>query len=304
MVTALLLALAPSAASDVPRILNTPHFSIVYAAEDESDARLVAGYAEKSLSRIENELEYEPVRGFRRVKVLVYSSRRDFVSETGVDRKKLIVGRAWSGSEEVEIDASGAFAMVERVVAHEVAHIVIARILGRNVHALPLWANEGIARTLSGESGKGDDERVGEALSMGRFIPLREIAQTFPLDEDRSELAYAEGGSFISYVRDDHGRRSLASLLKETSATGGFDEAVMETTGLPLGRLERRWRAAVSEDYAGGWLGRNVGMIVGVGMALLCVAAYAAVRARMRRHAIEWAEDDYDDGLDYGPPPE
>ena len=296
------LACAPVKSSTI----TTRHFYVMFSPGDEYDARMVAQYAEDSLAGISGELGYTPSPEAPRTPMRIFATRPDFTSGTGIDKSKMVVGRAWSGTEKIEIDASGAYARVEQVVAHEVTHIVIARLLGPRTLALPLWANEGIAKNESGAWRVGDDEAVGGAISEGKFIPLSEIKTRFPSDSDQAALAYAEGTSVMHYLRQRYGAGVFKALLARTAATGDFDKAVTDATGSALRGLESAWKRSVASVYSGGWLQRNLPSVLGIAMALLCVAAYAAIRRKLKQRDKQWEEEHYDDdgGLDWGPPPE
>jgi len=290
-------------------VITTPSFTIVYAKNDEADARTVAGYAEDSLSRVSHDLGSSGAISEQRVPIHVFSSRGDFLNETGTDRKTFVVGRAWSAghTQRIEIDASGTYSRLETIVAHEVTHVIVARILGSQVTRLPLWANEGIARMESGEGGQADAEAVGDAISTGKFIPLAQIEDSFPKSNAPASLAYSEGSSFMEFIRQKGGPGCLKKLLNRVARTGDFDQASSELTGLSFDRLEGAWRKSVSKSYLSGWLLRNWPAVVGLVMALLCIAAYKAVQRKRKWNEARWLiEDSYYDAepLDYGDPPD
>ncbi|MDO8683728.1 MAG: peptidase MA family metallohydrolase [Armatimonadota bacterium] len=300
----LILALTLSANAAKKSAITTKNFSIVYSPANKSDAQLVVDYAEKALDRVSKDLGYEAPTGLSRIPIRVYSSRPDFVSGTGIDKDRLVVGRAWSGTEQIEIDASGTYAWVEQVTAHEITHVVIARILGIRASKLPLWANEGIARNESNEASSEDNDLVGDAISKGDYIPLSQIAKRFPSDDEQVSLAYAEATSFMRYLKTKHGMGTYKRLLSETAVSGNFDKAVERVTGSTLSALEKAWRKSVSKGFSASWLGRNLPTVVGALMAILCVLAYKAIKLRQRWNSAKWLIEDSDDGLDYGPPPE
>jgi hypothetical protein len=287
--------------------IDTPNFRIVYDKGNEDDARAVAGYAENWLSKSSFDLGSSGSAGERRVVVHVFGSRPDFVKETGSDRKTFVVGRAWSAghSHRIEIDASGTFSRIETVVAHEVTHVVIARILGDKITSLPLWANEGIARIESGESGPEDAEAIGEAISIDHFIPLDQIDEKFPKENERAGLAYAEGTSFMEFIRTKIGQDGLKKLLTRVSQTGDFDGAVIELAGRPFSQLQAAWIQSVTKSYSTNWIYRTLWAFTGIAMALLCLAAYKAVQRKRRWNHAKWLiEESYYDAepLDYGDP--
>lgn len=301
---ALTLLLLASAAVASPPPIRTPHFVVSYSQGDEADAKRVAQYAEFAFERVSRDLGFAPAPYDRSIPITVYTTRPEFEAGGGVDRRRTVVGRAWSGTDRIDIDASGAYAVAELVTAHEVTHIITARLLGQNARALPLWANEGIARSESGEANVSDDEIVGQAIADGDYIPFGNIESEFPTDSRGAGIAYAESTSFIRYIVGLRGKDALRRILGRVADGEDFDHAVIDVIGRSVGGMEKDWKRSVAKTYAGNWLFRNSATVIGIAMVLLCLAAYAAVKRKQRRHSIEWAEDEYDDGLDYGPPPE
>ncbi|MDO8587276.1 MAG: peptidase MA family metallohydrolase [Armatimonadota bacterium] len=308
LVLAVSLLLAALSAPGTAAVLVTDSFRILFSGKDRTDARLVAGYAEEALDRVSREIGPEAAVEWKRVPIHVFSSRPEFLTGTRTDRKTFVVGRAWSAGavQKIEIDASGTYSRIETVVAHEVTHVIVYRLLGPRVASLPLWANEGIARVESKEFGKADTDAVGEALSGGTFIPLEELRRKFPEDNERASLAYSEGASFMDYIRRKGGPGSLRKLLLGIARTDDFEKAVRDVTGKPLKSLEKDWRRSVSKSYLSDWLPRNLPFTIGLAMAVLCIAAYLAIRRRQRWNAAKWMiEESYEDKeLDYGDPPE
>lgn len=287
--------------------IDTPSFKIVYDKNNEDDARAVARYAEDWLGKATRDLGGPGAPDEQPVLVHVFGSRPDFVKETGSDRKTFVVGRAWSAghSHRIEIDASGTFSRIETIAAHEVTHVVVARILGEKVTSLPLWANEGIARIESGESGPADAEAIGEAISTNHFIPLDQIDEEFPKENERAGLAYAEGTSFMEFIRAKIGQDGLKKLLNRVSQTGDFEGAVIELAGTPFDQLQAEWIKSVTKSYSTNWIYRTLWAFTGIAMALLCLVAYKAVQRKRRWNHAKWLiEESYYDAepLDYGDP--
>ena len=73
------------------------------------------------------------------------------------------MGTANPGDESISVDASGVFKRPQEVLAHEITHAVIFRILGPTAPTLPLWFNEGLAQYESEDSDEDDNlsRRIG-----------------------------------------------------------------------------------------------------------------------------------------------
>lgn len=271
-------------------LIETDHFRIHYSKGDYFAADRVSRAAEESLKRISANLGYTGTHA--RTQVFVYPTHRDFVKATGTERGKFVLGRAHSGSEHIDIDSQELFAKVETVTAHEVAHIVVFRLLGPHAD-IPLWMHEGIAKTESHDWDDTDTHLMADAVSHGKLMRLEEISRTFP--ESREGLAYAQSASFLRYLLDTYGRGRLPLLLEETRRTGSFERAVELVMGRELPDLERDWVAYLERKYAPYMWVRMISTgMIGL-LPILVLLAYLvrrrAKRERMERYAQEeWEE--------------
>lgn len=267
-------------------LIETEHFRIHYSQGDYFAADRVSRAAEESLKSISAGLEYKGAHP--RIEVFVYPTHRDFVKATGTERGKFVLGRAHSGSEHIDIDSQELFAKVETVTAHEVAHIVVFRLLGPHAD-MPLWMHEGIAKTESHDWDDTDTHLLAEAISHGKLMRLKEISHTFP--ESREGLAYAQSASFLKYLIDTYGRAKLPLLLEETRRTGSFERAVPIVMGKELADLEEEWVAYLERKYAPYMWVRMISTgMIGL-LPILVLLAYLvrrrAKRERMERYAQE-----------------
>ena len=200
----------------------------------------------------------------------------------------------------ISVDASGAFVSTRRVLAHEITHAVMFRILGQYATRLPLWAHEGTAKYESEKYTDTDKALIGEAAANGTLIPLRDLQERFP--KDRSGLAYAESASAIRFLLETYGEDSLGKLFEELAQTGSFESAMIGATGMNPDEFADAWLENVAEHYR---MVRLVKIAAGIGggvMSLLVVIAFFVRRrqktkAAQRWEAEEWKTDDFEEAL-------
>jgi hypothetical protein len=128
---------------------------------------------------------------------------------------------------------------VEEVLRHEYAHLVLASAL--QGHEAPRWLDEGFTMLQS----RGWSISWTYILSRGvlsrALIPLAELADGFPLDQQQAQLAYAQSFSFVSYIKNEYGAEALARLIKGIALGLDTETALRVATGLGLRSLERGW---------------------------------------------------------------
>ncbi len=213
-----LLFAVPVSATVLTATMKAPHFDVRYDPQSPILAQTTVDTAEDELVRISKALGYR-IEPDRPIPLWIYRRHQSFVEEGGLDND-LTVGTARSGDERVSIDASGAFVTMKQVLAHELTHAVIFRILGDHARELPLWANEGLAKYESEEYPGSDNNLLANAASDGTLIPLAYLKTTFP--RDRSDLAYAESASAVTIPRQAPRPRRSTSAPRRVGQDGFF----------------------------------------------------------------------------------
>lgn len=133
------------------------------------------------------------------------------------------------------------------VFRHELAHVALHDAL--NGQTVPRWFNEGFAVFASGESSFTRMKTLSMATVGGSLIPLRELERTFPDDETKAQVAYAEAVDVLRFLvrrEDAHRFRTLVSELREGKT---LDQAVLDAYAVDLATLELEWRDDASRRY-------------------------------------------------------
>jgi len=133
------------------------------------------------------------------------------------------------------------------VFRHELAHVALHDAL--NGQSVPRWFNEGFAVFASGESSFTRMKTLSMATVGGSLIPLRDLERTFPDDETKAQVAYAEAVDVLRFLvrrEDAHRFRALVSELREGK---NLDQAVLDAYAVDLATLELEWRDDASRRY-------------------------------------------------------
>ena len=289
-----MLLAVPVSATVLTATMNTPYFAVRYDPADKILANTTVETAQDELTRISKALGYR-VEPDRPIPLRIYRTHYSFIQEGGID-DKFTVGTARSGDERISVDASGAFVTMKQVIAHEITHAVIFRILGDRSRELPLWANEGIAKYESEEYPDADNNLLANAASDGSLIALSDLKKTFP--KDKGSLAYAESASAIRYLVKRRGSAAPRALLAELAATGSFDKAFTKAAGQSEYAFVAAWNRNISKQFAVLRAWHIAAAFGGAGMAILVVIAFIIRRRRMAHAAREWDWEEFEDSME------
>jgi len=289
-----LILASPAFATELTAVMKTPHFTVHYDPADHFLAESTASASQEELTRISKDLGYA-IEPNRPIPLMVYRSHYAFIHEGGL-ADRFTVGTARTGDERISVDASGAFVTMKQVMAHEITHAVIFRILGPQTRALPLWVNEGLAKYESEIYTEVDDTIVADAAAHGTLIGLPDLTTEFP--SDRSDLAYAESASAMRYLVKRHGADAPKVMLGELAATGSFDKAIAKATRENERAFVADWTNSLARRFRLLRAWQIAGAFGGAIMAALAVVAFIIRRRRMAQAAREWEWEQFEDSME------
>jgi hypothetical protein len=237
-------AAAPEAA---PRVLSRTTYAQVLGHPDaQGVAGRVAAAVDEAVPRI------APLVGthdLRPVRAYVYQDRDRFRRATGLPRQSTIVGLATFPEEVIHIDGTGLLASIEKIVPHEVGHVMTARALGPALLALPRWTNEGIAEYVAGERAAQVDPVALRAIGRGAALDLSDLDPAIRSGGEDAGLAYAQSASLLNFLVAEHGEPVIADLLAALRDRGDFEPALRQSAGFSLPELESAWRGSLSRRW-------------------------------------------------------
>jgi hypothetical protein len=190
-----------------------------------------------------------PVPGV--IRVFVYPSEDDLRSALS------LAGYDWAGGQArpdlgvvlVGIPVGpGARGEMERLIPHELTHLLVYEASGRALGQVPPWLNEGLATLNERRPDSDRDTLLAEALAEDRLLPLEALCAPFPADEESARLAYAQSASVVRYLREEYGNQTVRELLAAYAEGLGCEEGVNRVLGLGLEGLDTAWRAQVTSQ--------------------------------------------------------
>ncbi|MCE5322162.1 hypothetical protein LLG46_02475 [bacterium] len=249
--------------------------------------------AQIALTRISRDLGYKPEK-HRPLVLNIYPTHQSFIKAGGLKDRAFTVGTA-SSRDIISVDASGVFASPTETINHEITHAIIFRLLGKNITALPLWANEGLAQYESEEFPDADNAIVANAAADGSLVPLSHFVDHFP--KDKSNLAYAESASAIRYLVKEHGKSAPKKMLAELAHGTSFDKAMLKAAGQRSGDFADSWEEHVNKRYYALKLTRIAIGTVPIVMAILAIIAFFVRRKQKIEAAKRWEQEEFDESM-------
>ena len=266
-----------------PRILVRSAYAVVGGMAHAQDvAYEVAAIIDECTPRI------APVVGaadLRPVPAAIYVDRKAFIAATGMPPRSRVVGLATFPAGVIHIDGTGLLASIEKVVPHEVGHVMVARALGPALPALPTWFNEGIAEYVAGETAAQVDPVWVRAVGQGSSLDVAELNAAIDERGEQAGLAYAESASIVNFLVAERGETVIADLMGSLARTRDFETSLQEVTGWRTSELESTWRKAVVRRWRWPLLFQSPVVVYGVMVLLFLIGLVRYLRERRRRRS-------------------
>jgi hypothetical protein len=175
------------------------------------------------------------------------------------------------------------------LLAHEVAHVLIARAAGGR--PLPRWFHEGMAMIAGLSWGFDDRSHLTLALLVDRPVSLAALDDRFAGGQAEVNRAYAIAGSFVHDLFDQYGQGVAARILQGVSRGLSFADAFRAATGSSLAMAESSFWDRQTFWYR--WVPLLTSSVT-LWMLVTLLALWAMKRRRERDVALRrvWAEED------------
>jgi len=131
---------------------------------------------------------------------------------------------------------------IQRLIPHEISHILLYRFMGVEFSYLPAWLNEGFASQMESYSLPEYDLILERAYQGRDLIPFLHLCQAFPVDPELAKLAYAQSDALVEYIQREHGLPGLQSLIYAYDQGVSCERGVEMALGISLETLEKEWQ--------------------------------------------------------------
>lgn len=287
----LILIFALSSFAEGWSVIESDHFLVRYT-HDHNSAKDIQGIAENFYAQVTDELGYSTAR---KIDIWFCESKAEFYRANNAPIQDWASGAAYplqarivlldpSFSENRRID-------LNRLVKHEITHVIFGLYLGENVRNVPRWFNEGIAMYLADDWGYGNYWTILTAVVGNSLIPLYDISDEFPIPAYKARTAYAQSYSVIDFIIKRYGNDAFKGCIRELAKGRPFDEALASSTGANIDWVESRWLKYIKKRYRWYSLVSSFSILWGGAVFVLGIA-FIKKKIRNRRIVKEWEEED------------
>jgi hypothetical protein len=235
------------------QLIKGTHF-LVYYKDSAEFAQRVSLAAEEDYGTITTDLSYAKRDNFwlwkDRVEIHIYSTRKDFVKETG--SPAWAVGLASYKRKEIATYA-GSEEFLKSVLLHEMTHLLFREFVGFEGEP-PLWLNEGVAQWEEKGKRQGSLQLVKRLSDENKLIPLAELVL---MDANKVSNGgkgtefYAESVSLVEYLVHAQGTDKFRTFCGQIRDGKKLDDALRFTypdSIRSISELEGGWKRHFADE--------------------------------------------------------
>jgi hypothetical protein len=281
----------PGLASELTTI-TTPHFSFSYYPQDQRAIKCLIDEAEGMRQEITRDLGLDP-EGITKVYLAPTLTMYQALQPSGKTHA-WSAAVAYPGHNLIIILSpraiKGGHMDLGTIFKHEFTHIALGRAF-QGTGAIPHWLHEGVAMYESGEWDFRRISHIMRAVLTGTLIPLSEITEGFPQQENRAELAYCQSFYLISFLMNKYGTPLFHRFIGEYSRGTPLNQVLVEIYGMDLDQLEERWQGYLRMRFS--WIPLiTSATALWFLLALLFLLAYAKKRKMKTRFYEQWDKEE------------
>jgi hypothetical protein len=243
------------------REVSSKHFLAQYILDEERGlAQQVLDRAELYYDRVARDIGYSRYQNFwtweSRVKIVIFPDQLSFARFT--NQPGWSKGYASRDSklfrDRAIVTYNGQPELLEEVLPHEVAHLLLWDHLGFGNRNAPLWFEEGVAQLEEPATRAKVQGAMKGVVEAKQHIPFLALEQAKPEDlQGRLNLSlfYAESLSVVVFLIEKYGQDAFYRLSKELRDGKDFNTAFARAyNGIfeSFAAAEDRWKAYILEQ--------------------------------------------------------
>lgn len=183
------------------------------------------------------------------ISIWAYASSSDFSGTRQPNSREAVAAVSYPVHGIVAaVLPAGQPAEVDRVIPHEMSHLVLAQATANPWNHPPLWFDEGLAVYLQSGGTLPYEMILHRVSGEGTFFRLDAIAWTFPFSAEAASRAYAQGWSVVAWMHETYGVDGVARLIHAFGTGVSWDEAIQDALGTTQAELERDWHAWLDQN--------------------------------------------------------
>jgi hypothetical protein len=269
---------------DRRRVLGGDHLEIHYWPEHEDTAYEVRRAAEDALKELADALSLK--LDHLTVRIAIVRTQKELNRLAGVPADApaaeqlapWTLGVSLHHANQVILKPLAGKAL-QRLVVHELTHVMLDLKMESHKAEAPRWVHEGLAQWMEGDMPAVQKDILGRAAVEGSLLRRDQLDAAFDGTRDQVDLAYAESQSLVQYMVEKGPPAALGTFLQVLMDTDDQDLALRRAMRQPLDVVEREWLTYTRAKFLTRGVPLTVDLII---LGLMAAVFVAAVVVKFR----------------------
>ena len=201
-----------------------------------------------ALDGLRSAVSYLPISPPLPIRIFIYSSGKDLQDALQLGRLTWIAGHASADLNLILISLPPTIEQrleLERLLPHEIMHILLYQVTGDQYSNTPTWLSEGLASLAEIYPNPDYSRSLDQAAQDSTLLPMVGLCDEFPTEASLALQAYAQSASFVRFLSDQFGISKLQTILQKYADGMDCESAVSVVYKTDLNKLESRWKQEV-----------------------------------------------------------
>jgi hypothetical protein len=250
--------------------------TVYWYSGSEAFASRVAALAHETYQQLANQFQV----AVSPIEIYSYSGTGDLVGALPRGSAEWIGGQTFPSHGIILVALDNNEGEMNRVIPHEVAHVVLWVASRNPYNDLPRWLDEGLAVYQELVDKGTYRATVDQAVRSGTLPSVRMLSSNFAYSPQVARLSYASSYSLVEFLMQRYGQRKVVELVRSFQGGLGYDEALLSILGSDLDDLNREWIQSLSGAAAMSEENPLRVSVLPVGIALVVLALILSVLRR------------------------
>jgi len=223
------------------RVLKDNNFTVYWYKGTKSFAESIINEAIKSQREIEQII---PTSTDQNIDIYIYENQTDLQKVIQFSQSELIAGLAMPDLMTIAVaipSDNTSSEDIARNIPHELTHIYLYTLMGKDYDNIPVWLNEGLASLMETKENLQYDSSLKNAYKTGNLLAIKDLCASYPSDPSLFLLAYAESTSFVKYLLATYKPIGIQALLASYKSDPNCENSFHKALGVTLSGAEQDW---------------------------------------------------------------
>jgi len=131
---------------------------------------------------------------------------------------------------------------LERIIPHEIMHLLEFQVTGENYNNSPAWLLEGLSTQAELYPNPERERDLAISISEKTLKPLSELCSGLSQDPAQQGIDYAHSSAVVGFIQQNYGNQVFLRMLENASIGMGCESNIQSSLGISTQQLDNDWQ--------------------------------------------------------------